>query len=87
MKDGGTKSKRESLSDDLAERMMTIAGVSVSMGHDYFYRFNNTLTREQFSQFKLEGVRMIQKALKINKRKAISVFNYFWKNYGLRLKG
>ena len=87
MKDGGTKSKRESLSDDLAEKMMELAGKPVSMGHDYFYRFNNTLTREQFSQFKLEGVRMIQKALKINKRKAISVFNYFWKNYGLRLKG
>ena len=83
---GLKKSKRESLSDDLAERMMTIGGISISMGHDPFYRFNNTLTREQFSQFKEEGIKMIQKALKINKRKAISVFNFFYKTYGLRLK-
>lgn len=80
------KSKRESIADDLAEKMMTSAGKSVTMGHDPFYRFNNTMTREQFNTFKQEGVGMIMKALKINKRKAISAFNYFYKVYGIRIK-
>jgi len=81
------KTKRESLVDDLFVRMLELAGKPPSAADDFYYRFNNTLTREQFSQFKKEGIFMIQKADKINKTKAISAFNWFWKQYGLRLKG
>jgi len=80
------KSKRESIADDLAEKMFSSIGKPITMGHDPFYRFNNTITREQFNIFKEEGIFMIQKALKINKRKAISAFNYFYKLYGIRIK-
>lgn len=80
------KSKRETLADDLAEKMFSYTGKSVVMGHDPFYRFNNTLTREQYSIFRKEGIQMIQKALKINKTKAIGIFEWFWSNYGIRIK-
>ena len=88
MKDGGTKkSKRETLGEDLFKEMVKIINKPPSVINDFYYRFNNTLTREEFNNFKVEGVSMIQKVLKINKKKAISAFNWFYKEYGLRIKG
>ena len=81
------KSKRDSLPDDLFDKMLEIASLSKESTIDVYWRFNNTITREQYSSLKKEGVEMIQKALKINKRKAISTFNFFYKNFGVRLKG
>ena len=79
--------KRESLASDLFNRMLEIAKAPKDAVADQYWKFNYTLSREEFSSFKAEGVGMIQKALKVNKRKAISIFNYFYNNYGLRLKG
>ena len=86
------KSKRENIAEDgfaeeLLKRMLQYNSLSMEETLNPLYRFNNTLTREQYSQFKEEGIEMIQKALKINKRKAISAFNWFYNNFGLRIKG
>lgn len=82
-----TKSKRETLADDLFVKMLETAGQTRGAATDPYWRFNYTLTRDQYSDLKKEGVDMIQKALKVNKSKAIGIFNWFYKEYGLRIKG
>ena len=82
-----TNSKRENIAENLLKKMLQYNSLSMEETLNPLYRFNNTLTREQYSQFKEEGIEMIQKALKINKRKAISAFNWFYNNFGLRIKG
>ena len=80
-------SKRETIADDLLFKMMEVGKIEPSAMEDPYWKFNNPLTRAQYSKFKEEGVFLIQKALKINKRKAITAFNWWYRNFGVRLKG
>lgn len=50
------------------------------------WRFKWTITREQHEEFKQYSLALIQKIFKINKSKAIGVFEWFYKYFGLRIK-
>lgn len=51
------------------------------------WRFTNTLTRIQQEEFKKYAIKLIQKTFKCNKTKAVNNFDWFYHQFGLRLKG
>ena len=56
-----------------------------TLDDDYWY-FNFTMTRNQHQQFRSYAIPLLKKVFKINKRKAESIFNWFYRNFGLRIK-
>lgn len=75
------------LLEQIFENQLSIVGkTSKDILDEENYRFNWTITRKEFEKFKYESIFLIQKKLKINKRKAAESFNWFNRNYGLRIK-
>lgn len=50
------------------------------------WRFHWTITREQHEEFKQYSLFLVQKIFKVNKSKALDIFSWFYKMFGLRIK-
>lgn len=50
------------------------------------WHFNFTMTLNQYVQYKSYVIPLLKKTFKCNKRKAESIFKWYWKNFGLRIK-
>ena len=49
--------------------------------------FNFTITREQLEKFKDYAIPLLQKVFHCNRRKALDTFDWYWRTFGLRIKG
>lgn len=78
---------RQTIATHLLEYQLNIVGHKLAEIVDIDnYRFKWTITREQHEEFKQYSLALIQKIFKINKSKAIGVFEFFYKYFGLRIK-
>lgn len=83
-----TKISRETVGEHLMDYMLAIIGKTrIEMVDSPNYRFEFTMTREQYIVFGEYAIFVLQKTFKFSKRKAISTFEWFYKKFGVRLKG
>ena len=81
------KVSRENIGTRLLENLIAIKGKSkVDILDDDMWRFNWTITNEEYLKFKSESISLLKKVFKFNNSKAISTFEWFYHNFGLRVK-
>jgi hypothetical protein len=81
------KITRETLATHLFSQQLEIAGKTIQdVVNDDRWKFNITITREQFLIFNKYSIKTIQRVLRIPKSKAEDVFNSFYKDFGVRIK-
>ena len=82
------KVTRENIGNHLFEYEMSIVGKDPKyIMDDDKWRFNVTMTRAQYADFKRYAIALMQKTFKFNKTKARETFDWFWMRFGLRIKG
>lgn len=81
------KINRENITRHLIEYQLNMIGKTMldTIDDDEWY-FNNTMTSEQFEEFKKYSIALLQKIFKFNKNKTLETFNWFNFAYGLRIK-
>ena len=78
---------RLNVSDHLVEYQLKMIGKTMTDAlKDDMWFFNWTLTQEQHDQFKAYAIPLLKKVFKFNKSKAISTFDWFDLQFGLRVK-
>lgn len=81
------KINRENIGLHLLKMQLSLKGKDLSvLVDDDDWRFNNTLTREQYVAFKNHAYKIIVKVFKCNGRKRNMIFDQFYEMFGLRLK-
>lgn len=81
------KVTRINITEHLIEYELSLAGRTLGdCWNDDTWQFNFTLTREQYGHFRGYSIPLLKKTFRINKRKAESIFGWFWKQFGLRIK-
>lgn len=81
------KVNRETIGRHLLEHQLGIIGKDLMvLIDDDDWRFNNTLTYNEYFKFKMESKKVIQKVFKCNSNKTESIFNQFYEMFGLRIK-
>ena len=79
---------RSNIGTYLFDYQLAIVGKTrVDTIDDDKWRFNITITREQFEMFKNDSVKLIMKTFRCNKTKALANFQWFNEMFGLRIKG
>lgn len=79
---------RETAGEHLMDYMLAIIGKSrMDMVDSPNYRFDFTITREQQIIFGEYAIFVLQKTFHFRRERAVSTFNWFWKNFGVRVKG
>ena len=78
---------RVNITKHLIEYELEMVGKTlVDTVDDDIWFFNFTMTRYQYHQFETYAIPLLKKVFKINRRKAESIFKWFYKHYGLRIK-
>jgi len=70
----------------LTDELKMVGKDLTTLVDDDNWRFNNTLTRNEFSAFRSDAISLIKKTFKCNRTKALNTFEWYWSNFGLRLK-
>jgi len=78
---------RANITRHLIEYQLDIVGKRLvdTLGDDKWY-FNWTITREEHAMFKRYAIRTLKKVFKFNTTKANETFNWFYEQFGLRIK-
>lgn len=81
------KITRENIADHLLTYQLNMIGKDKTLLiNEDNWKFNNTLTREQFLQFKKYAIPLLQKTFHFRKSKAEDTFEWFRLTFGLRIK-
>jgi len=81
------KITRKTLATHLFSYQLELAGKSIKdVIDDDRWKFNITITREEFLKFRDYSIKTIQKTLRIPKPKANNVFMSFFEDFGVRIK-
>lgn len=78
---------RANITRHLIEYQLDIVGKRLidTLDDDKWY-FNWTITREEHAMFKRYAIRTLKKVFKFNTTKANETFNWFYEQFGLRIK-
>lgn len=71
----------------LTDELRMVGKTLTELVEDNNWRFNNTLTRNEFVAFRSDAIKLIQKTFKCNRTKSLNTFKWYWDNFGLRIKG
>jgi hypothetical protein len=78
---------RKNIISHLLEFQLALAGKKITdMMDAHNWRFEFTITNDQLGQFRNYSVPLLKKIFRFNKIKAEETFEWFWKNFGLRIK-
>ena len=78
---------RENIGKHLLEYQLGMIGKDLMViVDDDHWRFNNTLTYQQYLDFRNYCRKKIQKVFKCNAEKRDLIFYQFWEMFGLRIK-
>jgi hypothetical protein len=81
------KISRENVTSHLLEYELGLIGKDLTvLVDDDRFRFNNTLTRIQYQEFKKYAIKLLKKTFKFNSSKALDTFEWFYQKFGLRIK-
>jgi hypothetical protein len=82
------KITRSNITAHLLDYQLNIIGkTKIILIDEENWRFSNTLTKEQFIEFRKYALPLLQKTFRFNKRKAEDTFKWFMDTFGLRIKG
>lgn len=82
------KITRSNIGEHLFDYQLSLVGKTrLNTIDDDRWRFNITITREQFEMFKNYSVKLMMKTFRCNKTKALNNFQWFNEMFGLRIKG
>jgi len=78
---------RGNITRHLIEYQLDMVGKRLvdTLDDDRWY-FNWTMTREEHEQFKRYAIRTLKKVFKFNTNKAKETFQWFYEQFGLRIK-
>lgn len=81
------KIKRDNIFEYLLDYQLSIIGKNrVNLIDSYNWKFDFTMTHEQYNEFERSSIKLLQRVFKFRKEKAVNNFKWFWLNYGVRLK-
>ncbi len=81
------KINRLNIGDHLFEKQCSFLGKTVDeISKEPFWKTKYFLTKEQYEEFKKYSILLIKKILHCNKSKAEYTFNYFYAEFGIRIK-
>lgn len=82
-----TKINRTNISNHLLEYQLNMIGKQmIDMLDDEEWYLNWTLSSLQKEEFKVYAIPLLKKVFKFNKTKAENVFNWFYEQFGLKIK-
>jgi hypothetical protein len=80
------KINRVDVMDYLIITELAIVGkTKLSTLDDDNFQFNWTITRVQYNKFRADSLKVIKESFRCNKEKAIETFDWFYKEFGLRI--
>lgn len=80
------KINRTNITDHLIEYQLQMIEKTISdVENDEKWYTNNTMTQEQYDEFKKYAVPLLKKVFKFNKTKAEDTFSWFILQFGLRI--
>lgn len=78
---------RSNITNHLIEYQLNIIGKTVNeVEDDELWYSNNTMSPEQYEEFRAYAIPLLKKVFKFNKTKAEQTFGWFDLSYGLRVK-
>lgn len=82
------KITRSNIGDHLFDKQLEMVGKTrVDIIDDDRWRFNITMTRDQYWEFRAYAIKLLMKTFRVTKPKATKNFEWFIEMFGLRLKG
>lgn len=80
------KINRTNITDHLIEYQLNMIGKTINeIKEDELWYVNNTMTEEQYEEFKRYAIPLLKKIFKFNKGKAESTFSWFNLQFGLKI--
>ena len=81
------KVKRENIGEHLFDYQLQMIGKTrMDVVDDDRWYFHFTITRAQYGGFKGYAVPLMMKTFRCPKRKALEIFEWYWQQFGLRIK-
>jgi hypothetical protein len=83
-----TNVNRENITKHLVEKELEMVGKTMLDTldvEDWWFEF--TMTRAQYEEFVSYSIKLIKKIFKVNTTKAHDIFKWYYKAFGLRIKG
>ena len=82
------KVRREDIGKHLFDYQLQMIGKTrIEVLDDDKWYFHFTMTRGQYIEFRKYAVSLMMKTFRCNKNKAIGIFEWYWTQFGVRLKG
>lgn len=80
------KISRENIGKHLLEYQLNLINkTSDSILLDDMWKFNWVITKKQYKEFKLYAIPLLKKTFRCNVLKANGIFEWFFKEFGLRI--
>ena len=81
------KVKRENIGDYLFDHQLAMIGKTrMQVVDDDRWHFNFTMTRLQYTEFREYAIPLMMKTFRCNKNKAIGIFNWYWEQFGVKIR-
>lgn len=78
---------RENIEEHLMEYQLNMIGKTLNDLRENDMSFVSwSITKEQYEQLKKYSIKTIKKVFKCNTRKAVGIFEWFYKIFGLKIK-
>lgn len=81
------KVKRETIGEYLFDRQLDIMGATRLSIIDYDqWRSKFPMTRDQYTDFRDYAIKLMMKTFRCNKNRAIANFEWYWEQFGTKIK-
>ena len=81
------KIRRENIADHLFINQLEIMGkTKLEVLDTDRWKFLFTITRIQYTDFRDYAISLIMKIFRCNKNKAIGIFNWYWEQFGVKIR-
>ena len=82
------KVKREAIGEFLFDKQLKIIGATRLSIVDFDqWRSKFPIKREEYSAFRDYAIKLMMKTFRCNKNKAIDTFNWYWMQFGVKIRG
>lgn len=82
------KVKRENIGEHLFTRQLEIIGKTrIDVIDTDRWHFLFTMSRTQYSEFRDYAIKLMMKTFRCNKNRAIDTFNWYWLQFGVKIRG
>lgn len=81
------KVKRENIGEHLFDYQLKMIGkIRMNVVDDDKWYSHFTMTRNQYIEFRKYAVSLMMKTFRCNKNKALSIFEWYWQQFGVKIK-